>query len=60
MSEQFNKYTADLNIDVKNQFIKAELTFSYYCNIKSTKELRFYIHKDLIIENVSSKIKLHV
>ena len=55
MSEQFNKYTADLNIDVKNQFIKAELTFSYYCNIKSTKELRFYIHKDLIIENVSSK-----
>jgi len=54
MQPYINSYSVDLIIDVKNQFISANVLFNYHCKEFATNELKLYIYKDITIDKICS------
>lgn len=48
-----NYYDGKLSINARKQSIKSDIIFTYLCKEKEKSRLHFYIHKDLIIHNIT-------
>lgn len=52
MNKQYSIYDVSLKIDVENQFLYSNVKLKYHCSLSSTDLLKFYIYKDIEIDNI--------
>lgn len=52
MNKEYSIYNIDLKIDVEKQFLYSNVKLKYCCNLPSINELKFYIHKDIDIDDI--------
>ena len=52
MNKQYSIYTIDLKIDIEKQFLYSNAKLNYHCNLPSTNVLKFYIHKDMDVDDI--------